>query len=192
MIEQEVIFTKEECDTIISYSKIYTESIHYHTNVYGDNITTIDTDNKLVNLNGHYSYNLYVIPNNTHTNWIFNKLQKWFSSRTNIEFKQDVKKFTLHRYSIGDEFKKHIDATINFKDRRYNIGVQLNDDYVGGEYICWDKINLPIKILNHIGNASVYHASVPHQINKIINGNRWSLVMPIGINEIIEPNINII
>lgn len=192
MIEQEVVFTKEECDLIISYSKIYTNSNQYHTNTDSTNITTLDSDNKLVNVNGHYSYNLYVIPNNVHTNWIFNKLQKWFSTKTNIKFKKDVKKFTLHRYSEGDGFKRHIDAHINYIDRRYNIGIQLNEDYVGGEYICWDTSDLPIVISNHIGNVSAYHVSVPHQINKIIKGNRWSLVMPIGTNEIIETNKTLI
>jgi hypothetical protein len=40
---------------------------------------------------------------------------------------------TLHRYTIGDHFAKHIDLAKGYEDRRYNLGIQLNEEYEGGE-----------------------------------------------------------
>ena len=89
------------------------------------------------------SYNIYKIYNTNETKWMFNKLLKWFSEKNNVKLNDNSKPIscTLHQYIIGDNFIKHTDLNKGFEDRRYNIGIQLNDEYDGGEYVCWDKGN---------------------------------------------------
>jgi predicted 2-oxoglutarate/Fe(II)-dependent dioxygenase YbiX len=73
-----------------------------------------------------------------------------------------------------------------FEDRRYNLGIQLNEDYEGGEYVCFGPNDEKIIISKEIGTGLAYHCSVPHEIKKITKGERWSIVMPITKKIIIE------
>jgi hypothetical protein len=183
MIYQEKIFTEEECNKIINYCNIYKTT-------YGcfntQQITIVD--NRLIANNGKVSYNVYVIPNNKNTEWFFNKLLNWFSLQSEIKLNTNNKipKCTLHCYSNGDSFPKHVDLDKRFKTRRYNLGIQLNDSYEGGEYVCWDGNNDEVLISKQTGTALSYHCKVPHEIKKITKGERWSIVMPITEFEIIE------
>ena len=66
------------------------------------------------------------------------------------------------------------------------MGIQLNDNYEGGNYVCWDDNNNEIIISKEVGTAVAYNARIPHEIQEITNGSRWSIVMPISSLEIIE------
>ena len=96
-----------------------------------------------------------------------------------------------HRPQVGDSFSKHIDLAEGFDTRRYNLGIQLNDSYEGGEYVCWDDNNNEVLISKQIGTALSYHCRIWHEIKKITNGERWSIVMPIKKQHINE-KINLI
>ena len=93
---------------------------------------------------------------------------------------------TLHRYTIGDHFAKHIDLAKGYEERRYNLGIQLNDEYDGGEYVTWDDSGNEILISKETGTALAYHCRVEHEIKEITKGERWSIVMPITKYNIIE------
>lgn len=183
MIQQEKIFSKEECEKIINYSKLENnEPVFNFTNnkigKYKDNRITFGKD---------ASYNVYMLYNTLETEWMFDKLLNWFSNKTNIPLNENVRHdfCTLHKYEVGDKFIKHIDLSKGFEDRRYNIGIQLNDEYDGGEYVCWDKGN-EIILSKEVGTALFYHCRVEHEIKEITKGYRWSIVMPIHNWEIIE------
>jgi len=182
MIYQEKIFTKEECDTIIGYSHIY-------KNTKGHFIDKVDViDNRLQSKHGKLSYNVYVILNDEITEWFFNKLQNWFSTVSGIELNKNEKmqSCTLHCYKIGDKFPIHVDLMREFTSRRYNLGIQLNDTYEGGEYICIDNNKNEILISKEVGTSVAYYCTVPHEIKEITKGERWSIVLPLTKNIIIE------
>ena len=184
MILQEIIFSKEECEEIINYSLLEgNEPIFNFTNN-----PTGNYKNNRVTYGKDTSYNVYRIKNTPQTEWMFTKLINWFSIKSNVELNMDIKHefCTLHKYNIGDKFSKHIDLSKGFENRRYNLGIQLNDDYEGGEYVCWNDKNEEIILSKKQGTALVYHCRVPHEIKEITNGSRWSIVMTIHNSEIIE------
>ena len=160
MIYQEQIFTKEECNEIVQYSKIYTNVEGYYT----DKVKIIN--NRLTSLNGGFGYNVYVILNDEKTKWFFDKLLTWFSLVSKIQIHQNEKIdfCSLHCYIKGDRFPRHIDLNNGYTNRRYNLGIQLNNDYEGGEYVCLDKNENEILISKETGTALSYHCSVPHEI----------------------------
>jgi len=191
MIHQQLLFNEEECNLIKSYVKLQPTELSKHFNI-GDNYNLID-GNKLVATKCDTSYRVFVIENSSETEWVFNKLLEWFSDVNNIKINyiNKVKVCTLHQYRVGDAFSKHIDLTKRFDTRRYNLGIQLNDSYEGGEYLCWDDDNNEVLISKQMGTALSYHCRIFHEIKKITNGERWSIVMPIEKKHIIE-KINLI
>ena len=187
MIKQEKIFTKEECNEIIRYSNIGYSKFYKKTNKWFNTNPNI-TDNKLISDSNRVSYNVFLILNDINTEWFFNKLTNWFSLQSGIKLNPNIKiqKCTLHCYNIGDKFPKHMDLCRGFEHRRYNLGIQLNDEYEGGEYVCWDDTNNEVLISKEIGTAIMYHCRILHEIKEITKGERWSIVMPISDFQIIE------
>ena len=181
MIYYEKIFTKEECETIIGYHKKYTNLTGYFSE---DKIK----GQKVVERHKSFSYEVYVIPNNNETNWFFKKLIEWFSSVNNIKINKNgvLPACTLHRYTKGDLFKKHIDLTEEFNYRRYNLGIQLNDEYTGGEYKVWDDNNIEHTLPKEPGTTISYHCRILHEIKEILSGERWSIVVPVWKNYLLE------
>ena len=189
MIYQHPLFNKEECDLIKSYIKLQPTKLSEYFNL-SNNFKLID-GNKIVTNNT--SYRVSIIPNISETEWMFEKILIWFSHTNNIELNtiNKVEYCTLHQYGVGDSFSKHIDLAEGFDTRRYNLGIQLNDSYEGGEYVCWDDNNNEVLISKQIGTALSYHCRIWHEIKKITNGDRWSIVMPIKKQHINE-KINLI
>ena len=77
MIYQESLFTKEECDKIIGYSKTYTENIYQNPSIVNNRRT--------LNENEGFGFDIFVILNEKNTQWVFEKLIKWFSEKSNIK-----------------------------------------------------------------------------------------------------------
>jgi hypothetical protein len=184
MILQEKIFTKEECKKIINFSLKYTDNseMDFSNNPNGKCI------NNRVTFGSTTGYTIYYIPNVNETKWMFDKIINWFSKKSNIKLNENMLHTgcNLHQYIMGDKFEKHIDLTNGFENRRYILGIQLNDNYDGGNYVCWDDNNNEIVFSKEIGTAIAYHARLPHEIQEITNGSRWSIVMPIYNLEIID------
>lgn len=185
VFQQKNLFTNEECLTIKSWSKKYTtlfqhpiEIIEKTKNGRFEFFKNIDGKNVI-----RKSYNVYDIPNNEETNWMFEKLYNWFTFVNNIQLNQYKNNIacTLHCYKIGDKFNKHIDAINEYSDRKWNIGIQLSDecDYVGGNYLWWDEKNKQNIFSKDVGTAISYSSLVPHEITEIIDGERWSIVIHI-------------
>jgi predicted 2-oxoglutarate/Fe(II)-dependent dioxygenase YbiX len=79
-----------------------------------------------------------------------------------------------------------MDFNSNFPNRRWNLGIQLNDNYSGGEYICYDENNKEILLSKEVGNAIAYDATTLHEIKEIVDGERWSIVLTILKKDILE------
>jgi hypothetical protein len=190
MIYQEKIFTKEECDKIISFQNIYLDLI------FRSKEPSIDLENRRIDDVGAVIegkklgkfYNVWDIVNNTESKWMFEKLLNWFSNVSKIECNPNNKPYgcSLHKYSKGDYFTKHIDLNINFPERRWNLGIQLNEDYKGGEYICYDQNYKEIVLSKEVGTVVAYTSTTLHEITEILSGERWSVVVPVWKNYLLE------
>lgn len=191
MIYQEKIFTKEECDKILSYREIYTDL------PYRGAEDVIDLENRRIDQfirleNGKKTgkfFNVWDIPNDKETHWFFKKIINWFSNISEIQIKDSnyyPNGCGLHKYSKGDLFQKHIDLTKNHLDRRWNLGIQLNEEYTGGEYVCYDNNDNPIILSKEVGTAIAYDAKTLHEIKEITSGERYSIVITITTHTLIE------
>lgn len=168
-MEQKILFTKDECVQIINYKNYF-------------DISNPDKKNRVGDSKSIKKYNFYMIERNDETKWVFERLFNWFFERTGISVSiENVIKGYLHNYNVGDAFPKHIDMTEEFKYRLYNVGVQLNSDYEGGDYIIYPQNEI---ISKETGNSYYYASDVPHEVKKIISGNRWSFLYHINRQDI--------
>ena len=176
-------FNKTECKKIINLHKIYKD--------YGFNYdwykNACDKDNR--RKNNPSKFYTYLIPNAPYTKWLFDKLQFFFENETGIKFTENIKGCQLYKYKTGDVFPKHIDLAKDYPNRRYNLGVNLNENYNGGEYQCWAE-NIEDETMQIIpkntGTICLYHSRQLHEIKEITEGERWSLVIKIDADIINE------
>ena len=178
MIYQSLLFSKDECNRIIEYHKTYQTTDDYFSG------TDFILNNNHIKF-GTTSYDVFVIRRDDNTSWLFNKILNWFIDVSGILFDDIIvpDSCTLHCYNVGESFPLHVDLNSHFPNRLYNLGIQLNDDYMGGEYVCFNENGDEIVLSNQVGNSIAYHCKVPHEIRKITHGNRWSIVMPINRNK---------
>jgi hypothetical protein len=185
MIYQKKIFSKKECDLIIDYANRYKDiSINPKT-------FELHEKNRIVSPSNFFmQYYVFGIPMNDSTFWVYSRLFKWFELVTSEKMSDNFGSFisTLHCYKENDGFGRHIDLTEGFEDRRYNIGIQLNENYSGGDYICWDEDKNEILISKKVGTSLCYHAKIEHEIKMVTGGERWSLVVPITKRMIVNQN----
>lgn len=189
MVYKKNYFTKKECKKIIEFHKIYKDygfKYEWYKNTYDENNRI-----KIKNLS---SFQAYLIPNAPFTKWMYDKISAFFEDSTGIKLIKPILHCQLYKYDINDVFPKHIDLTPKFPNRRWNMGVNLNENYEGGEYYCWNNMeedNSCTIIPKYTGTTCVYHSRQLHEIKKITKGERWSLVIKIE-SDSIDENINVI
>lgn len=165
LTKEKILFSKNECESIINLSK-YLRQI----NPYGYNI-----DNKKSNI----SYSVWVIERNNQTQWIFNKIHTYFEKETGLKIKKELDKIFIHKYTKGQRFTKHADT--GYKTQIHNIGVCLNDNYEGGEFILYNpEFFLPKKS----GEIYTFPSARMHEVKEILNGERWSIIGFLHINNL--------
>lgn len=176
MLSQKVLFTEDECVSIINYKDLYdiTPPPGY-SNIVSKNRTE----------NHEKKYNVYMIDKNDATDWIFVRLLNWLHETSGVLVdKNKIKAGLIHNYHVGDGFPKHIDRTKDFKNRTYNIGIQLTSNYLGGDYIVYGN---PTEVIGkEIGNSYFYASDVLHEVTKINDGERWSFLFHINKDDIIN------
>ena len=149
LIKEEVLFNKEECESIISYN-----------------------DTHITNWRmGDRKYNSQPINYSLETKWLFEKLKDFFEVETGLEIIKIKKQIYLHKFIEGDWFGKHNDVR-NY--RLYAVGVLLNDDFSGGDF----KLYNPNEIIldKGIGNTYLFDVRIDHEITPILKGERYSLL----------------
>lgn len=156
---QEILFTKEECDWIIEYSK-KTELI-----VRDGLNANVERPHETIS----YSYyNFYL---NNETNWVFDRINTFFTKTTGIKIKKSLDCFHIHKYIVGNRFSKHND--VYYENQMYNVGVCLTEDYNGGDFLLYDpKIILDKKI----GNTYTFDCRRMHEVTEVLSGERWTLI----------------
>lgn len=162
MINQSILFSKEECEFIISYG------------------TTDITNWKL----GDRKYNSQPINYSLKTKWLFDKLTNFVERETNIKIGTIKKTIHFHKFTKGDWFGKHNDIRDN---RIYAVGVLLNDNFEGGDFKLYNPTEQTLNKI--IGNAYLFDVEIEHEITPILKGERYSLLWFLQ-NEHIKFNVN--
>jgi hypothetical protein len=151
----ENFFTKNECETIINLTEKLKSN---HSDKYFKN-------------NDGIEYLVWSVNRNSETQWIFDRMFFYFENETNIKIKEPINTVFVHKYVVGNRFKKHVDKTDN--NQLHNIGVCLNDDYEGG----WFKLYDPDLILpKKQGEIYTFKSARPHEVMEILEGERWSII----------------
>lgn len=165
MFIQETIFTKEECD------KIITNHLNDPKPYYAENEKRKDV-----------KYVAYTILPGKEGKWIFDRLKQFFTKNTGVEITAIPEKMHLHHYKTNDGFKKHWDK--NKPERVWNIGIQLNSGFIGGDFNLFfdDKITID----KTEGNTYLFKSEIFHEVTPITNGERWSLIMFLHYDHISE------
>ena len=147
---QQTIFTIDECNAIINLIK---------------------TDNRYWDSNDR-NYKSLLILNEVHTNWIFEKLKKFFEEQTGISIIEVRPELHFHIYEPNDYFGIHDD---NMDSRVFSVGVLLNDNFDGGDFILYPN-NKTIRLDKSVGNSYIFPVNIKHEVTKIIKGERYSLI----------------
>jgi hypothetical protein len=168
VLNQKILFTKEECDDIIN---TYT------------NLPITGT--------GGASFQKYVyrdVNYETH-GWVVERFVKWVESETNCKidwFSSLHREFYFQTYILGDRFLKHND---NNHDRLYSVGLLLNDEFNGGAFIVDINKNESVLFDNKIGNCYFFEAKHEHELMEITNGIRH-VILVFFKKEQVKLNVN--
>ena len=149
ILKEKILFSKEECKSIISYNETHITNWRM----------------------GDRKYHSQPITYSLETNWLFDKLKDFVERETNIEIRTIKKTIHFHKFTKGDWFGKHNDVRDN---RLYAVGVLLNDNFTGGDF----KLYNPNKIIldKVIGNTYLFDVRIYHEIIPILEGERYSLL----------------
>ena len=165
MIKQELLFSKEECESIISYSKTH-------------NTIWVTSDRK---------YSSQPINYSLETKWLFDKLKDFVEKQTTIRIRKIKKTIHFHKFIKGDWFGKHDDIRDN---RVCAVGVLLNDSFDGGDFKLYDSTKQTLNKI--VGNTYLFDVRIEHEITPILDGERYSLLwflqsehVIMGINKLI-------
>ena len=149
ILKQKILFSKEECQSIIFYRS--------------NNITNWDNNDR--------KYNSQSITCSLETKWLFDKLKTFFEEQSNIRIKKNKEVIHFHKFVKDNWFGKHNDILGN---RLYAVGVLLNDNFEGGDFKLYNPNEI---ILNRvIGNTYLFDVRIDHEITPILEGERYSLL----------------
>jgi hypothetical protein len=163
---QEIIFTNEECQKIIEFFK--------------------DTEDRILNNDTpgqtRVKYKGYLIKHTDNSEFLYTKLFEFFEKNTGKKIYTYPPEIYIMQYDEGDLFSQHTD---DIKERIYVMGIQLSNEYDGGDYIFYDSDG--VKIVNKdIGNCYITSALLSHEVKKITSGTRYSLVAFVDKNSITD------
>lgn len=148
-----ISFTKNECDSIISLSNTLEKT---HRDDYS----------------GTIKYTFYSIGLNENTKWIFDKLDSYLTETLKIKVVKQLDAVHLFDYQEGDRFSRHRD--VYYENQIHNIGVCLNDDYEGGDFVLHEPTYTTLP--KNTGSIYTFKHSLEHEVLPIIKGHRWSLI----------------
>jgi hypothetical protein len=153
-------FTKEECTTIINLS-LELEGINRDVN-----------SKNIERPRENISYTYYNIYKNEKIEWIFNRISDYLIHEKNIEVVKPFNVIHLHKYLSGNKFERHSD--IYYPNQILNVGVCLNDDYDGGEFILYNPTQ---SIPKKQGLIYSFKNTTEHEVKEITKGTRYSLIV---------------
>ena len=149
----DVLFTKEECERIIDYTKFLKKR------------RQTPSSDRFV------SYEHYTLELNDNTSWVYQRLNSYLEKITKTTVIKNVDRITINKYIIGDGFEKHQD--LYFKNQTFNVAIHLNDEYEGGDFVFYEPNYIMPKI---IGCSYVFENTRWHEVQKVLSGERWSMI----------------
>jgi len=177
MMIQELFFSEIECEKILQIK---------------DRIPKYEGKNKY-NLEGKGVYfNEYWLSNTTEDiEWITNKLILFIENSIKVKIKHLKSDIAILEYNVGDKLGMHNDYNKSQEDFRvYTIGVLLNTNWEGGDFIIIDsKTNEKTILDKKIGNTYLFDALSPHMVDEVIEGSRFSLITHIRNSEIVKKEL---
>lgn len=177
MMIEKIYFTEEECKKILDIK---------------DRLPKFEGKNKY-NLEGKGVYfNEYWLSNTTENiKWITDKLILFVKDSINVNIKEINSDIAILEYNTGDKLGMHNDYNKSQEDFRvYTIGILLNTDWDGGDFIIIDSKTNKKTILNkQIGNTYLFDTLSPHMVEEIKNGQRYTLITHIRNSEILKKEI---
>lgn len=174
MFYQEILFNKKECEEIINLTKKLDRIDG--KNKYGGDIKT------------EVSFDEYRIRDNVENSWFMDRIKRAIEEKLKINLNFIDNDAHILSYGVNDGFTKHIDFNSSDNDPRiYTFGLLLNTEYEGGDFIMYDKEKT---IFNKVvGNSYLFETTIPHEVEKIINGVRYTLIIHIKKSEIKKINL---
>lgn len=160
LINEKILFDKEECETILSYSECNTKNWAKYDRKYSSEII---------------SYSIK-------TKWLFDKLKEFTEAASNIKIQKIKEIIHFHKFIKDDWFDRHNDMNEN---RIYAIGVLLNNNFEGGEFNLYNPNKYTLNKV--IGNTYLFDVRIEHEITPILYGERYSLLWFLQ-REHIKPN----
>ena len=151
----ETSFSGEECESIINLTNELPRIQPYYSK----------------NNNFKVEYSAWKLNLNDDTRWIFEKISLFFMSKTNLKIKKELDKLYIHRYNVGQQFEKHNDT--HYVTQIHNVGVCLNDNYDGGDFILYEPDEIIPKVQ---GKIYTFPSSQYHEVKEILKGERWSII----------------
>ena len=155
MFREEVLFTPEECNYLLSLAKEWKVSKVQN-----------DKDGKFLD-NQHRNSEQSRISNKQIEDLIIPKIKKL--NIVSLSSECDVIK-----YKVGSFFGKHKDNSRNgTKHRKQSVVIQLSEesDYEGGELIISNTV-----VNKTIGNTIVFDSGLIHEVTKLTKGTRYSFI----------------
>lgn len=141
-------FTLEECDRIIESR----EGAKHSSNLFS---------------NDKIDYYYYVLKDR----WILERIGKLFSDIYPENTIADMDEIYLHEYFPNCKFVRHMDK-LHYPDHLLNIGVALNEDYDGGEFVLY---NPDLVLPKQTGLVYCYDSGREHEVLLLKEGKRYSL-----------------
>lgn len=161
-INEEILFTEEECNQILNEHTEFTRSIATDT-------SHIENEDVKKNLEDwRTSYDSQIPLSDSTKKLLLSKLEKY-----NIIDMDDVS--IVVRYEVGQQFKPHRDSEDGYSHRYRTMVIQLSsdDDYEGGDLKIWDK-NKNLTIANKTrGNVAIFNSDLLHEATPILKGTRY-------------------
>ena len=155
-----VCFSKEECNKIINLT------LEIKGNYRDVNSKNVERPREKI------SYTYYNIYRNESVKWVFDKITEYLLVEQNVEITKPFEVIHLHKYVAGNEFERHSD--IYYPNQKLNVGVCLNDDYEGGDFILYGPKEI---IPKKAGTIYSFRNTREHEVTKIESGIRYALIM---------------
>ena len=165
------IFTKKQCENIISY----------HSN-WLENIGSIGKK-KIINPNERQCLT-YIPPSIEYIpNWLSTEIYKiiFFVNEESYNYDLNETNLQLHilRYDLGGHYKAHIDIGADrtaktIFNRKLSFSLYLNDSYEGGN-LRFFGLDGMFKNLG-VGDILIFPSYLVHMVEPVTSGVRWVLV----------------
>jgi hypothetical protein len=162
LINQKHLFSKEECDIILKLPNKASQKWDF----------------------GDRKYNSLSIQYSLENSWLFDRLRTFVETESNVELREIKKQIHFHTFKKGDWFGKHNDTR---DSRVYAVGVLLNDNFEGGDFNLYNQNKVTLNKIT--GNTYMFDVRIEHEITPILEGERYSLLWFLQL-ENIKPKIN--